>query len=176
MISPIHQNFAKEHTLQRRNNVSFGTKIDPSLKSFVEQSIRHGKLDHDVVDLLSKIEKDGQPGNLFVKNSKIVLKVNGLPLSFEEYFNDSCPAVKKVLKKIKDFQDIDIVDDGICAKGVKLYEMVEKPSIMNTDGRYSFNRRAFYYALNPKRIKNIQEDAKKLLDEYIIASFEELNM
>ena len=39
--------------------------------------------------------------------------------------------------------------------------MVEKPSIMNADGRYSFDRYEFYYALNPKRIKNIQERRKQ---------------
>lgn len=169
MLNPVHQNFTKEPALQRRKNISFGTKIDPSLKNFVNRLIHYGDLNHDVVDLLSEIAKDGQSGNLFIRNGKIALKVQDIPIPMDEYLNASDPAVKKAIKNIEDFQDIDIVDSH-SSKGINLYKMVEKPSIMNADGRYSFDRYEFYYALNPKRIKNIQERAKKLVDEYIVAS------
>ena len=35
MLNPIQPNFAIKPNLQRRNNISFGTKIDPDLKDFV---------------------------------------------------------------------------------------------------------------------------------------------
>ncbi len=167
MLNPIQPNFAIKPNLQRRNNISFGTKIDPDLKDFVNGLVRSEEIYPKTLDLLSKIENDGQPGKLFIEAGKIVLKIKDLPIPIDEYLNATTPEVLKALKKLDYIENLDIV------KGKRFYRMVEESSINNPGGRYCFDKYEFYNSLNPDRIKNIQESAKKLVDEYIVASFSE---
>ncbi len=167
MLNPIQPNFTIKPNLQRRKNISFGTKIDPNLKDFVSRLAKRGEIYPKTLDLLSEIEKDGQPGKLFIEAGKIVLKIKDLPIPIDEYLNASTPEVLNALKKLDYFENIDIV------KGKRFYRMVEESSINNPGGRYCLDKYELYNSLNPARIKNIQESAKKLVDEYIIASFSE---
>ncbi len=163
MLNPIQQNFTIKPNLQRRNNISFGTKIDPHLKNLVNCLINSEEISPKAADLLSEIENDGQPGKLFIEKGKIVLKIKDLPRPIDEVLKVKAPEVLNALRKLDNFQYLDFV------KGINIYRMVEESSIMNPGGRYCLERDTLYNALDPKRIKNIQESAKKSLHEYMFA-------